>query len=576
MIFDALSVAGSSLKAQQKAMDVVSHNIANINTAGYSRQIADLASAAPDKLGDLNFGRGVNLTNIHRITDPVIDQAQTNNSSQLSYWQTVNTGLVSVENIFGSLQSTGLTSSLDEFFTSWQQLANNPQDPAQKINVRAKSDAIITNMGNMQQQLATAQTTSDLKINQSITTTNQLLDSIASLTQQINRQEGAGNSGVGAANDLHDQRDLAMRELAKIIPVQQVHTGDNSFLLQTLDGDLLVQDASVQHLARGNAVPGAFADIVVAETGSVVSGVNRGGEIGALIELRDNTFNGYLNDLNSIGANLIFSVNQAHSNSAPAGGQLSTTAEQASNGTLALNDPAQLAPFASQIQSGSFKVHVYDAAGLPTPAGGTTITVTAGTTTMNDIATNLNAVAGVTATVDASGLLNISAAAGSTFALSDDTSNTLAAYEINSFFHGSNATSIAISSDIQVNASAINTGQVNTLTSSISTGDNQGASAIVALQDAAISVDGTASSSLHNRTASLSTTYGTDVSVASQQEQYRTVEAESLASQRQSLSGVNVDEELIEMIKFQRAYEASAKIITTTNQMLDSLMGLIR
>jgi len=576
MIFDALSVAGSSLKAQQKAIDVVAHNIANVNTAGYSRQVADLGSAAPDKIGDLNFGRGVNLQNIHRVIDPAINQAQLNNGSQLSYWQTVNSGLVSVENVFGSLQSTGLSSSLDQFFTSWQQLANNPQDVAQKGNVRAKTDAIISNMNNMQQQLAGAQDTADASINQSITGANQLLDSIAALSQQINRQETAGAAGVGSANDLRDQRDLALQQLAKIVPVQQINTGDNSFLVQTLDGDLLVQDASVQHLARGTALPGAFANIVVAETGSVVRGVNRGGEIGALIEMRDNTLNGYLADLNSIAANLVFSVNQIHSNSAPAGGHTAISSAQTSNPALALDDPAQTAPFSGQIVSGSFKVHLYDATGAATPVGGTAIAVTAGTTTMSDIAASLNAIPGLTAAVDASGLLNLTAGAGGSFAFSDDNSNVLAAYEINSFFQGSDAASISTSSAIQANAGAINTGQVNSLTSVISTGDNQGATAVVALQDIAVSVDGSPLLSLHNRTASMATSYGTDVSVASQQEQYRSVEAESLANQRQAFSGVNVDEELVEMIKFQRGYEASAKIITTTNQMLDSLMGLIR
>ncbi len=91
-----------------------------------------------------------------------------------------------------------------------------------------------------------------------------------------------------------------------------------------------------------------------------------------------------------------------------------------------------------------------------------------------------------------------------------------------------------------------------------------------------MSVDGTASASLHSRTSTLSTTYGTDVSNADQQDRYRSAEADSLNSQRQAVSGVNIDEELVSMIKFQRAYEAAAKIITTTNQMLDSLMGLIR
>jgi len=241
-----------------------------------------------------------------------------------------------------------------------------------------------------------------------------------------------------------------------------------------------------------------------------------------------------------------------------------------------LNDPAQAAPFATKIQSGSFQIHVYDATGAATLAGGTAINITAGVTSMNDIATSLNAVAGITATVDSTGHLNITAATGSTFRLSDDTSNMLAAYEINSFFHGGDTASLSISTAIQNDTSVINAGRVDPATSASNIGDNAAATAILALQNLQLSVDGTPSFSLHERTASLSTQYGTDVSVSTQQLNYRTAESDSLTSQRQAIAGVNVDEELISMIKFQRAYESAAKVITTTNQMLDSLLGLIR
>ena len=96
------------------------------------------------------------------------------------------------------------------------------------------------------------------------------------------------------------------------------------------------------------------------------------------------------------------------------------------------------------------------------------------------------------------------------------------------------------------------------------------------LQNAAVSFDGSNSVSLSARTSTLSTIYGNDVALATQQTSFHTAEASSLMQQRQALSGVNVDEELVNMIKYQRSYEASAKIIQTSNQMLSTLMGLIR
>ncbi|MDQ6968981.1 MAG: flagellar hook-associated protein FlgK [Mariprofundus sp.] len=574
MIFDSLNIAASSLKAQQKAIDVVSHNISNVNTPGYSRQVAHVVSEVPEKIAGLSLGRGVNVASVQRIIDPIIGQAQLNNASQLSFWTTVNGGLSSVENVFGSLQSTGLASALDEFFLSWKQLANNPQDNGQRVNVRAKSGTLIDNLANMQQQLRDVQGNTDSNIDQSITKANQLLNNVASLTVQINNQETG--STIGSANDLRDQRDQTVRDLAKLLPVKSITTGDGSFMLQTVNGDLLAQDGVARQLARGTTSGNAFSTVVIAGTGLPVVNAGQGGSLGGMLELRDTKLAGYITQLDSISANLIFSVNQVHGSSANTAKLSTVTSEQSSSAALALDNAAQTAPFANKIQTGSFKIHVYDAAGLATPAGGTAINITAGATSMNNVVTSLNAVAGITASVDASGRLSINAAAGQSFALSGDNSNFLAAYEINNFFSGGDTASMRLSSAIQASATAISTGVADPATSNVFAGDSSSALAILALQNTALSVDGTASSSLFDRTTSLSTQYGSDVAVSLQQKSYRSVEATSLESQRQAVSGVNVDEELINMIKFQRAYQASAKIITTTNTMLDSLMGLIR
>ncbi len=576
MISDSLNIAALGLKTQQKAMDVVAHNIANVNTKGYSRQLADIVTISPDSRGGLSFGRGVEVGSIHRIIDPIINDAMLKNGSQQAFWNEVNSGLNTVENVFGSLQGTGLSAALNDFFLSWQQLANNPQDTSHKINLRAKSTTIVNNLSNMRQQLVDAQSAADARINDQIQQANRILDRLASLTIRINRQESGLQGAMGAANDLRDQHDQLVRDLAGIIPIQQVRDANGGLLIQTEGGDLLSQDGVVRHLARGSAAPGSFAPITMAASAKPIQSAGTGGAIGGLTELRDNRLGNYLQQLNSITANLIFAVNQIHASGSSGAAHAGFTAEQATNTALALDDAAQTAPFAAQIKSGSFKIHVYDSTGAATPAGGAVISVTAGTTKMSDIVTSLNAVAGVSASINAANMLSISATGSNKIALSDDTSNMLAAYEINSFFHGANAASLGLTTNIQSNAANINAGRVVPATSVIDLGDNASALAIMALQNKSLSIDSTPSASLHGRTTSLSTLYGADAAFASQQKQYRMAEAESLNSQRQAVSGVNIDEELITMIEFQRAYEASAKVISTTNTMLDSLMVLLR
>lgn len=577
MISDALNIAASSLKTQQKALDVISHNIANVNTEGYSRQAPTLVTALPEKLDQRVFGRGVELGSINRIVDPLIDHAQKENLSQYAFFSTLTSGLTSVENVFGSLESTGVSSALDEFFLSWQQFSSNPQDQAQKFNVRNKSEVLAIQLSNMHQQLATSQVSADQEIDQRIEAANILLDEIATLTSQIRKMQ-SGQLGVsGAANDLLDQREQAVRSLSTLIPIQQVNTADGDFLIQTKGGDLLTQDDVARHLGRSSSLSlNGFREIVIESTGVPVAGLDQGGAIGGLVSLRDDHLGSYIQTLDEIATNLIFGVNQILADSGGVVRISSLTSGQGSlNPALALNDAAQLLPLASQIQTGSFKLHLYNAAGTPIVPGGTTITVTAGVTTITDIATSINAIAGVSASVDSVGRLVIDAGTN-TIGFSDDTSNFLPVYEINTLFHGTGAGGMTISDALKNNAALLNAGTIDPVTSIVYAGDNTAAIAVMQLQDSKISFDGSTSETLHVRAAVLSTRYGDDFAIADQQLLYRQVESESLSRQREAISGVNVDEELISMIKFQRAYEASAKVIQSTNQMLDSLLGLIR
>jgi len=581
VISSALNIAASSLKAQQKAIDVVSHNMANVNTPGYTRQKAEMGAAQPEQLRGFNFGRGVDLSNVSRLVDTVVNQAMLKNGPQQNYWQELQSGLKSIENVFGSLQSTGLSAAVDDFFLAVQQMANAPEDMAQKFNLRTKSATLVSQISNMSAQLKATQQNADSNINQSLQSANTLLTQIASLNIQISQREAGSQGVVGAANDLRDQRDQAVRNLSTFLPLQDVRTSDGGVLLQTMGGDLLVQDGTAQQLARGAASAGGnFQSIVIAGFNTAVSGLDQGGKIGGAIALRDNRLGGYIADIDSMAVNLSFAVNQAN-----ASGVGSSRLSQVQSGlgvlnaTLPVSDAAQNNPFSTQIQNGTFTMHVYDAAGVPlTPSSKAVITITAGAggSTMASIAADITTlVPGVTASVDVSGKLLIDAGVN-TVGFSNDNSNFLAAYQINSLFQGTDASTLSVSSAVQADAGMISTGQIDLLTSGIHVGDNSAALLMMGVQNTSISIDGSATTTLSQRTSLLSATYGNDVALANQQQTFFQAEADSLSQQRQAFSGVNIDEELVSMIKFQRAYEASAKVIQTNNLMLDSLMGLIR
>lgn len=579
MISAALNVAASSLKTQQKAIDVVSHNIANVNTPGYSRQRAELGAVAPNQSNAFDFGRGVDLNNISRSVDRGVNQALLRNSPQQTYWNEIQTGLKSIENVFGSLQGTGLSASMDGFFLAAQKVANAPEDAALKFDMRTKSMTLASQFSSMSSQLKGMQQNADASIDQNLQSANTLLTKIASLNTQISKHEAVSKGVVGAANDLRDQRDQAVRDLSAFMPIQDVRTSDGGVLLQTLGGDLLLQDGVAQQLTRGGvATASGFQNVVIAGSNRPVGGLDQGGKIGGAIALRDDRVAGYLKDLDSMAVNLSFAVNQAN-----ASGVGSSRLSQVQSGlgvvntALPVSDVAQNNPFSGQVQNGTFTMHVYDAAGAPlTPVSKGAITVTAGVSTMASIAADITAlVPGVTASVDVSGKLLINGGVN-TVGFSDDSSNFLAAYQVNSLFQGADAASLSVSNAVQADAGLISTGQIDLLTSGITLGDNRAALLTMGLQNKAVSIDGSPTTTLSQRTSLLSTKYGNDAVLASQQEVFFKAEADSLNQQRQAFSGVNTDEELVSMIKFQRAYEASAKVIQTSNRMLDSLMGLIR
>jgi len=573
MILRNLNVAASSLLTQQQAMDVISQNIANVNTPGYSRQTAQLASAVPDRIAGRDFGNGVNVSSIIRSIDPILAQSHMANNSLTSLAQTLQQGLANVEASFGNLDVPGLTTTLDDFFVAQQQLANTPEDPISRLNVQTRAQDIAIRVSGMRQQLVDGQTAADQEISPLITQTNNLLDQIAALNKRILVNESSAQLSNNA-NDLRDQRDTAVMELSKLIPLQKVATNNGGLILQTPGGDLLVQNDTVRHLKLGPAIGSSFGNVEFTDSGLPAQCLEQGGKLGGLISLRDNQVASYVQNMDSMAANIIFAVNQLHT-----GGTGSTVvtqytaAQPSSNPATAVNVDANI-PFASKIVNGSFTLHVLDGPPLTNP-GGTAINITAGTTTLNQIATAISAVAGVTASVNASGQLVVDGGANR-IAFTNDTSNFLAAYEINAFFHGSSAADFAVDSAVLNDAGRIASAAANATTSDIAPADNSVALAILGLRDKAVSIDGSTAASPVQRAANLASTYGLDVAAANQQLSYRQAEASSLASQRASISGVNMDEELVKMMQFQRAYEAAAKVIQTSNQMLDSLMGLIR
>lgn len=570
MIFQSLHIATSGLKTQQKALDVLSHNIANANTPGYHRQNAQLTANPPELRNGIAFGRGVQLSSVVRSLDPFLSNLIADNRGQSGYWNQMTQTLQALEGIFGTLDSSNLNRALDDFFNAWQQLSNNPAGLAERMGLSAKAQTLVHQISSMYQELSKAQSNIDRQVDTEVSRVNDLIDQIAQLNGKLNANSSLGS----AANDLLDQRDQLIRKLNEILPVQQLSTKGGELIIQTMQGDLLVQGSSTRHVIRTGG-GGLFTAVAVDGGNPLPLASQSGGRLSALIQLRDKKVQGYMDRLNSLTSSLIFSVNSIHSSGAGLVNLNRVESTQAAaNPALAVNDPAQSVPFAAQITSGTFTVHVYDAAGNPLGPTGTPISITAGVTTLNDIALALNAIPGLTATVNANGRLVLDAGTGSV-SFSQDSSHFLAAYGLNTFFSGADASNIAINSNIVREPSVIAAGAIDPATSMLPKADNSIASQIFSLTGNPSLLTSAGGTTIFQESEKLFTAYGEDLANARIQKDYAKAQADVLKARESESSGVNVDEEMVKMLQFQRAYQASAKVIQATNQMLDSLMRLV-
>jgi flagellar hook-associated protein FlgK len=211
----SLNVGVSAMQAYQQALQTVSNNIANASTPGYHRQQVRFVDRNPMTVGNLQIGTGVDVSALVRVRSAVIEQSLTTNiwtqadvNAQLETLQQLETLLTPGEGTLPSRLQTVFDrmfqlSSRPDDATLRRQAVNSVQDLAQEIN------SLSTSMGRLQQML-------DAEIGAAVSTVNQLTAQIAAL----NRQIGISENGGSVANDLRDQRDQLMGELAQLVDVR--------------------------------------------------------------------------------------------------------------------------------------------------------------------------------------------------------------------------------------------------------------------------------------------------------------------------------------------------------------------
>lgn len=562
----ALEIGRSGLLASQTAIEVAGNNLANVATRGYHRQVLSQSPARDQEIQQGVFiGRGVMIDQIRRQVDEALEARVRGGVSDQSAAGAKQNVLSQIETLQNELTDGGLSSRLDEFFNAWSQLANNPQDNSVRSVVVQQGKGLASFINDLRAGLADLRTQTDTKIDDAVNSANDLLTRISVLNKQI-ASSGAGAPG---ANSLRDQRDTALADLSQYLDISAVEQPSGS--VDVYSGSLpIILEGQVRGLKVERKTVNGELQISV-NIASDNSPINpNSGELGALVNARTHDIEGAIDALDKTSGELIWQVNRIHSQGQGAAGFSSVTSSASvDDPTAALNSAAAGLDFPPA--HGSFKVSV-----LQKSTGqrvDSTININldginpSAQTTLNSLAASLNGVAGVSASVTGDGRLKIDAA-GSDYAISfaDDDSGVLAALGINTFFKGGNAADIGINGTVAQNTSnvAVSRGNVP--------GDNRTALAIAALRDAPLDPQSDLTiSQLWGRHVE---DFAVRMGQSNQDVSATAVVTQNLQAQQQAVGGVSSDEEAINLLAYQRAYQGAAKFLSVVDQMMQTLLGI--
>jgi flagellar hook-associated protein 1 FlgK len=467
----AFEIGKSGLKIYQVAAEVTSENIANVNTPGYSRQRVLLETAPPTTHNGFPLGTGVRIQTVERYYDSLLQKQLVNASAVSGYDTTKSETLQQIEPVFNEIAQEGLGTAITKFFNSWQDLSLNPTGQAERQAVIARAQILTDQFHYTSRTLTDSVTQLEESIQPLASDINQKLKDIALLNGNINNTELVS----GNANEMRDQRDYLIRQLSSEIGVKFTEnddgttdvyvtddaTGTNYYLVNgTQYGTVNVSSPAPAAVTVTDYLGATSPALDTTSATPFYSQDTAGGELWAILKMRDVTIPGYLAQVDALAAGIVTAVNTQH-------------------------------------------------------AAGFDLTGTAG----------------------------------------------------GDFFNAAGTTAATIAVD-----GAINVSRIAASSSAASYGDNGNSLAMAQLMNDATTMGTTTFNNYYNTVVSQ---VGLDVQTAQTVVKQDDAFMKQLTTLRDSSSGVSLDEELANLIQYQRSYQASAKLITTATEMMDIVLNMV-
>lgn len=624
-----LSIGISGLNAANVGLSTASHNIANASTPGYNRQVIVQGTNIPVHTGAGYIGQGTNVETVKRIYDQFLSMQVLNAQAGASAMDSYLAQIRQIDNLLADSE-TGLSPALAEFFKGVQEVAANPSSIPARQSMLSGAQALTARFQSIDQRLTEIRQGVNAEIAGEVRQINSYAAQIADINAQILLAR-AGNR-LQEPNDLLDQRDQMIAELNKSVKVTMLEQGDGSLNIFFGNGQPLVVGQQAYTLAARPAAGDPGKTVVAMEAApntwiELPESQIVGGRLGGLVAFRSESLDSAQNSLGRIAVALASDFNARHRMGLDLDGQFggdffrvgNPVVQVASTGTTGLPQVAFAAGAGASLTDADYQLN-YDGAqftlvnlatgvgttlsGLPATVDGMTIGAGTWTPSAGDrflirptrgLATTLQVAFADARDIAAAAPIRTSAAlantgtgtisAGEVLDATDPnllvttTINFVAGgYQINGagpvvpYASGTAITANGWRVAITGNPAA---GDVFTVASNVGgVGDNRNANLLASLQTARNMLGGTASyQSAYSQVVSAVGTKTREVKVIGESQQGL---ADAGEAERQKLSGVNLDEEAGNLIRYQQAYQAAAKVIEISNKLFDDLLAAMR
>jgi len=567
LVNGAIQIGRSALLAYQSALQVIGNNVSNAGSTSYTRQSPALNPYQGVLLPEgFMPGGGVTLNGLRRHVDETLENRLRVALGDQSDTLVQQQALGRIEAVLNELSDTDLSTLIQEFFNSFATCQNMPQDVGVRGMVVTAGQSLVNEIQRQRVDILSLRDELNVQLIDQVERADELATDIAALNVRIIAMEGPS---AGGANALRDQRDAMLRELGEIVQIQvreQPNGGANVYIGNELLLSGGMSRGFTSTLETVNNEPRAV--VRFADNNREINLV--GGHMAGIVAARDSYVLGHVDSLNSLSQALINEVNKVHAAGQGLKGYSQLTgAFDVLDTAVALNSSdagLNLTP-----TNGSFIVYLTNTETSPPTRVATTIDIDldgVGTDeTLTSLAAKLDAVDNVTAAVTADNRLQLTAADGHEITFSEDSSHVLAALGMNVFFTGTNAADLAVNQDL------VSDPELLAAATEHADGDGSNAGLIAAL--ATTSLTGLGNQSVTEFYNTIASNVAVQGSAASAGVESADAIVLSLSAQRESISGVSLDEETIEMLRFERAFQAAARYTSVVNDLVGEMLSIV-